>query len=136
MTLDQDIIKEKLLYSLNTFRIHYKSPIHVHSYKDLPDMAVKQCIICNHIEEVQAVGFYTPMDIAPGEYPEDTTESPEWYLDTERANVPEMRKRRSGRLYEAHKDNIRLVLSHHGVLTNDGWGFVTDELIEDLAGVK
>lgn len=31
------------------------------------------------------------------------------------------------------KEQIRKILSKHGVLTNDGWQFVTDSLVDDLA---
>lgn len=38
--------------------------------------------------------------------------------------------------YEAHRVSIKRVLSKHGVLTHDGWEFITDNLVEDLARLK
>jgi hypothetical protein len=35
--------------------------------------------------------------------------------------------------YEAQ---VRSILGEHGVLTNDGWNFVTDELVDDLISWK
>lgn len=39
-------------------------------------------------------------------------------------------------LYEARKAKLKEVCYKHGVLINDGWTFMTDEFISDLANVQ